>query len=293
MSDHGHDSVWKSGEDVQLVENVLNDSKVEPATRRLLLRKASAGLLGAGGLGVLLAACGSSSSSSSSAATTSAPASSATSSSTAAATTSSGTGTSSAANDIPTIINTAVTAEALAVTYLTAVVTSKGVEKTPVGKFLPVLKAANAEEYDHYKVLLGLGAKPIATKFWVPNAFLGHNLSGVFPTLQVAETLFVNAYLIGITAFAQAGKGSLARYASEIAGTEAQHLVLANYAAGKMPPNDLGFMDYSITSIGGIVAALEKVGVGFGKQGSAPGSFASFSPPPANAVVKVLDNKPS
>ncbi|MGH2856041.1 MAG: hypothetical protein ACRDMJ_01000, partial [Solirubrobacteraceae bacterium] len=114
-----------------------------------------------------------------------------------------------------------------------------------------------------------------------------------FPTLQVAETLFVNAYLIGITAFAQAGQAKLARYASEISGTEAQHLVLANYAAGKMPPNDVGFTDYSINSIDGIVAALEKVGVGFGKQGSAPGKFASFSPPPSNAVTHVIDETPS
>ncbi len=61
------------------------------------------------------------------------------------------------------IIDTAATAEALAVTYLTAVV--KSASGTPVAKFVPVLKAANAEEYDHYKVLRGLGAKPITTKF--------------------------------------------------------------------------------------------------------------------------------
>lgn len=92
----------------------------------------------------------------------------------------------------------------------------------------------------------------------------------MFPTLEVAETLFVNAYLTAITTFAKAGKSNLARYASEISGVEAQHLALARFAAGKLP-NDLGFTDYSITSIGGIVAALEKAGVGFGKKGSAPG----------------------
>ncbi|MGH2857558.1 MAG: hypothetical protein ACRDMJ_08730, partial [Solirubrobacteraceae bacterium] len=65
-------TVFKSGEDVQRVENVLNDTNMLPATRRLLLRKATAGLMGAGGLGVLLAACGGGSSSSSSGAATSA-----------------------------------------------------------------------------------------------------------------------------------------------------------------------------------------------------------------------------
>lgn len=277
------DSAWNSGEDVQRLENVLTDTGTEPTTRAHLLRRASAGLVGAGGLGVLLAACGSGSSSSSAAAgaSSAAPASTSMSSS------------SSPSSDLQTIIDTAVTAEALAVTYLTAVTTSKGVAATPVGKFLPVLKAANAEEYDHFKALKSLGAKPITTKFWVPNAFFGHGLSGVFPTLQVAETLFVNAYLIAITKFAEAGKDSLARYASEIAGVEAQHLVLANYAGGKKVPNNVGFMGYQITSIDGIVAALEKVGVGFGKRGSAPGKFASFAPPPAAAVTHVTHPKPA
>jgi hypothetical protein len=42
---------------------------------------------------------------------------------------------------------------------------------TPVAKFADLLKAANAEEYDHYKALQTLGAKPLRTKFWAPTAF--------------------------------------------------------------------------------------------------------------------------
>ncbi len=107
----------------------------------------------------------------------------------------------------------------------------------------------------------------------------------------MAETLFVNAYLIAITTFARAGKSNLVRYASEISGVEAQHLALARFAAGKLP-NNLGFSDYSITSINGIVAALEKAGVGFGKNGSAPGKFVTFAPPPASAVTSVKYTTP-
>jgi hypothetical protein len=235
--------------------------------------------MGVGGLGVLLAACGGSSSSSTSA--SSAPSSSGSASA------------SRTSNDPQTIINTAITAEALAVTYLTAVITSPHVKSTPVGRFLDVLKAANAEEYAHFKALEKLGAKPLTTRFWTPNAFFGPNLAGVFPTLQVAETLFVNAYLIGLTSFAKAGKADLARYAAEIGATESQHLALANFAAGKTPPNDVAFNDYSITSITGIVSALEQAGVGFGKQGSKPGTFATFAPPPAHAVTTVRFTSPS
>lgn len=260
MSDHP--SVWRSGEDVQVLENALADSTLEPRTRRRLVERAGLSLMAFSGAGALLAACGESSSQKTTTTTHSA----------------------SGASEVKTIIDTAATAEALAVTYLTAVI--KGASGTPVDKFVEVLKAANAEEYDHYKALTSLGAKPITTKFWAPDAFFGPHLSGVFPTLEVAETLFVNAYLIAITAFAKAGKSHLARYASEISGVEAQHLALARFAAGKLP-NDLGFTDYAITSIDGIVAALEKAGVGFGKKGSAPGKFVTFSPPPASAVTTV------
>jgi hypothetical protein len=113
----------------------------------------------------------------------------------------------------------------------------------------------------------------------------------VFPTLQVAETLFVNAYLIAITAFAKAGKTDYVRYASEIAGVEAQHLALARYAAGKLP-NDLGFADYSITTIDGIATALEKAGVGFGTKGSAPGKFVTFKPPTPDVLTRVNHTSP-
>jgi len=53
------------------------------------------------------------------------------------------------------IIETAITAEALAVTYLTALIEHAG--KTGVSKFVDVLKATNAAEYDHYKALIGHG----------------------------------------------------------------------------------------------------------------------------------------
>lgn len=260
--------VWQSGEDVQILENALADSSLEPRTRRRLVERAGASLLAFGSVGALLAACGSGSKNKETTSTSSA---------------------SSPSAEIKKTIDTAATAEALAVTYLTAVI--NGSSGTPVAKFAEVLKAANAEEYDHYKALTTLGAKPLTTKFWAPNAFFGPHLSGVFPTLEVAETLFVNAYLIAITTFAKAGKSNLARYASEISGVEAQHLALARFAAGKLP-NNLGFTDYSITSIDGIVAALEKAGVGFGKKGSAPGKFVTFAPPPASAVTTVKYTAP-
>ncbi|HEY2354440.1 MAG TPA: hypothetical protein VGH79_06040 [Gaiellaceae bacterium] len=257
-----------SAEDVQRLENVFADTSATPRTRAWMLQKAALGVAAAGLAGVA-AGCGGSSRK----------------------TTSTAASTMSHGDTIKSVIDTAITAEALAVTYLSAVIkATKPSDKT--GPFVSVLKAANSAEYDHYKALQSLGAKPLTLKFWAPNAFFGPKLSGVFPTLEVAETLFVNAYLIGTTVFAKAGKADFARYAGEIGGVEAEHLALARAAQQKIP-NDLGFMDYSIDSMDGIVKALESAGVGFGKQGSKPGTFVHFTAPTSDVLTPVSNGGPA
>jgi Ferritin-like domain len=240
-----------SPNDVQVLENVLKDTPTDGFTRRTLLRRAA----------ITAAAA-------SVAAPTEVLA-------------------RSSSSDVTQIINTAITAEALAVTYLSGLI--EHASATGVTKFVPVLKAANAAEYDHYKALKSLGAKPLTTKFWAPDAFFRPGQP--FKVLELAETLFVDAYLIATTTFAQANKPSLARYAGEIGGVEAQHLALVRFAKKELP-NDRAFQAYTIPSISGVVAALEKAGVGFGKPGAKPGKFYSFSPPPASAVTAIQNNAP-
>ncbi|MGH2842705.1 MAG: ferritin-like domain-containing protein [Solirubrobacteraceae bacterium] len=250
-------------EDVQRLDNVLADAGTTSLTRRALVARAAAGAAAVGALGAL------------------------------------GPIPSALArnsrhhhggNDsITEIITAAVTAEALAVTYLTGLVENASKIGIPAN-LVPVLQAANAAEYDHYKVLGSLGAKPLTTKFWAPNSFFASS-ADAFATIEYAETQFVNAYLIAVTAFAKAGKDSLARYAAEILGTEAEHRALARFAQGKLP-NNVGFEVYKLHHIDGIVAALEDAGIGFGKQGKGPGAFYNFSPPPASAVVALESNAP-
>lgn len=252
-------------EDIQRLENVLADTPMPALTRRGLIGKAAAGAATVGALGAL------------------------------------GPVPSAFAHgrhhrrgwdrhEIKAIIDDAVTAEALAVTYLSGLVANASTIGIPAN-LVPVLQAANAAEYDHYQALTSLGAKPLTTKFWAPNAFFASSMD-VFATLEVAETLFVNAYLIAVTAFAKDGKQTLARYAGEILGVEAEHRTLARFAQGKLP-NDVGFESFQIHTIGGIVAALEHAGVGFGTQGATPGAFYTFSPPPASAVTQIENNSPA
>lgn len=249
-------------DDVQRLENVLVDSGLPEVTRRGLLGRAAAGTAAVGALSALGPIP--------------------------AALASHGKARGSSKKTITEIINTAVTAEALAVTYLTGLVESASKIGIP-SNLVPVLQAANAAELGHYNTLLSLGAKPITTKFWAPNTFFASS-DQVFATIEYAETQFVNAYLIAITEFSKAGKDSLARYAGEILGTEAEHRALARFAQGKLA-NNLGFEAYDINAIGGIVAALEKAGVGFGKEGTAPGAFYTFATPPSSALTPLESTK--
>lgn len=252
------DSVKLEAEDVQRLDNVLADVKTSPLTRRALVGRATTGAAAAGAIGMLGPIP--------------------------AALASSGGG-----NSIQKIATDAVTAEALAVTFLTGVIENAHKIGIP-HSLVPVLKAANAAEYDHYKALRSLGVKPLTKKFWAPDSFFASSTS-VFETIEYAETQFVNAYLIAVTAAAKAKQDTLARYAGEILGTEAEHRALARFALGKLP-NNVGFEEYKIHRISGIVEALEDAGIGFGKRGKRPGQFYEFKAPPRSTVVHLENNRP-
>ena len=82
-------------------------------------------------------------------------------------------------------------------------------------------------------------------KIWVPNEVFASK-ENFLTTLVVGDQIFINAYLIGVTAFARAGKltGSrFARYAAEFMGAEAVHRALALQSLGK-PGNDRVFMRF-------------------------------------------------
>jgi Ferritin-like domain len=243
-------------EDVQGLENVLGDTPMPAVTRRDLLSKAAVGTAAVGVFGAV------------------GPIPPALASNT----------------TVCNLIDTAVTLEALAVTFVSAVV--ENASKIGIASNLvPVLKAANAAEYDHYKALRRIGAKPLTTKFWAPNSVIASS-NAVFATVEYVETQFINAYLIAVTAFAKAGMDSTARYAAEILGVEAEHRALARFAQGKLPDN-LGFEVYKITTIGGIVGALEAAGVGFGTQGQGPGAFYTYKKPSSSVLETLSSNRPA
>lgn len=105
-------------------------------------------------------------------------------------------------------------------TLLTEVLRRANLNSVPAGD-LAVFEGAYAAEVDHFRLTRKYW-NPTTTKFWIPDGFFGGSgntldLTKLGMALVAGETLFVKLYLIGVTAFAQAGNGQLARFSAEIA----------------------------------------------------------------------------
>lgn len=179
------------------------------------------------------------------------------------------TSTAGSGNAVTEILNTAITAEALAVTYLGAVINGAG-GLTPVET--SVLQAARAEEYAHYQFLKGAGATPQTLTFYVPNTAMVTDRITALETIAAAEGLFINAYLSAIATFSAKGMHSLAVYAASILGTECEHRSLARAAltlegvTGYAPPNNLDFEQATLPSVAAVASQLKSLGF-FGPGG--------------------------
>ena len=180
------------------------------------------------------------------------------------------TGAMASANTPQNILNIAATAEVLA-----TIVNTVGPEKIKLDRTTRRnVEAAAREELIHYDVLRSVGAKPLTKKIWIPDAVFASR-ENFLNTLVVGDQIFINAYLIGVTAFAKAGKGFESRFAAETMGAEAVHRALARQSLGKLG-NDRVFMEYKFTKIDRAAELLQKAGFGFGKRGKGPGAFYQF-----------------
>lgn len=185
--------------------------------------------------------------------------------------------------NIGDIFNVASTAEVLAVTLLTAAVnnaTTIGLK----GLILQTVQAALAEEQDHLDFLLAAGAKPLTMTFTVPDPKILTDYTTFFSTLEVAENLFVAAYMTATREFAELGQPTLAKYAYQIGGTEAEHRVLVRAALAlngndHTPPNNKGFETDLLLYVRDAATILTQLGFigGKGTPATYPGRAAAIT----------------
>ena len=160
---------------------------------------------------------------------------------------------------------------------------------TPSEQFVPVLRAVVTTEFTHVQALEAIGARPLTSRFWIPNAVFDGGV-GLFTSLAVGggdrgQPLSRRRHPLQLRSDAFG-----ARLCSEALGTEAEHRVLARFAASQLgaptaPPNNVGFEPFPYQSTAAVIQALTALGIGYGRPGSAPGAFYDYPGDPlANGV---------
>lgn len=191
-----------------------------------------------------------------------------------------------ATETVQDIINIADTAEHLAVTLLYG-----AVQNAPTlglnGLVLDIVKAALAEEQYHAAFLESAGAKTLTDTFTVPDPKILTDFTTFFNTVQALETAFVGAYLAAVGEFTSLGQPTLAKYAFEIGGVEAEHRALARAAlalasssnTSDVPPNNVAFESAPFATVADAAAALKSLGFigGTGTQVTYPGGAAALT----------------
>jgi hypothetical protein len=242
-------------QDLQVLENVLDDTPADAHTRRRLLQVAAAGgALAIGGAAPAVA---------------------------------------QRRGESPKrILDSLATAESFGVTFLTEAI--RRAPGTPSEDLVETLKAANTAEYDHVVALRRLGGRQFTLRFWIPDAAFGGGGVGLFESIETADTVELMGYLTGTTAFARRGNARAARWLAEGCAVEAEHRAIARFAqtalGGRQQISiNRSFAPWSIKTVAGMIRALERVGIGFGERGAEPGGFYRFPGDPVASGVG-LDN---
>lgn len=169
-------------------------------------------------------------------------------------------GTTEAAS-ITNIINLAATLEMLSVTvYGNAIANAATLGISGAG--LAFLRAAQAEEEDHARILRLAGGQAVTDTFSLPGgAAVFASLPAFLGLLQALENDSTAAYLTVVPVFAAAGRPDLAQLAARIAAVEGEHRVLARILAGQSPANNRSFEDPRYASVAEINAQIQALGL--------------------------------
>lgn len=201
---------------------------------------------------------------------------------------------------IGTIINIADTAEHLAITFLTAALGNASTLGLN-GLVLEIVQAALVEEIYHAQFLEAAGATTLTDNFSVPDPKMLSDYTTFFNTLEVAESIFIAAYMDAVREFAELGQPTLAKYAYQIGAVEAEHRTLARAAialksngAQDAPPNNKAFETDLFVYVADAAKVLSDLGfLGTGAiKANFPGYDAAFAAAGAekDAVIQTTPN---
>jgi hypothetical protein len=182
-------------------------------------------------------------------------------------------------DDTQTIINLAATAELFATThYLAGINGAEAMGLDPVQ--VDYLKTGFLAEQDHLDLLRSLGAEPVVTEFYVPEGLFEDK--ALFSEItEVAETIFVAAYLAATRIFTAAGAPQFAVTTAQIAAVEAEHRALVRQIGGRLA-NNISYGQYQFDNVSDAVPLLQPF-----LDGSGEGFVGPVSPPAEDDIAAI------
>ena len=117
----------------------------------------------------------------------------------------------------------------------------------------------------------------------------------MFESIETADTIELQGYLTGVTAFAHRGHEKAARWLAEGCAIESEHRAIARFAQTALGGRqqiaiDRSFAPWGIRTAAGMIAALEGAGIGFGRRGAKPGAFYAFPGDPVRTGAGLENN---
>jgi hypothetical protein len=165
-----------------------------------------------------------------------------------------------AAEPIQAILNVAVTAEQLAVTFYTQALAHA--DKLGFGEAARLdIAAALVEEQIHEQFLAKQKAKALTSKFSFPfGRQTFEKMDAFIKVQQQLETLFVAAYIAAAREFAVLKRPDLVQIAMQIGTVEAEHRALGRAIGGLRPADNHAFSPALLKNVGDAVTILKKDG---------------------------------
>ena len=192
-----------------------------------------------------------------------------------------------------TILSLLATAESFGVTFLTEAVAAR--TGHAVGR-----TGRHAACREHRGVRPrpragGAGRRALHHAVLDPDALFGGGGVGLFESIETADTIELQGYLTGVTAFAQRGHERGARWLAEGCAIESEHRAIARFAQTALGGRqqiaiDRSFAPWGIRTAAGMIAALESAGIGFGRRGAGAGAFHEFPGDPVANGTGLVNN---
>ena len=165
--------------------------------------------------------------------------------------------------DVQRILDITATVERFGVTFL-----GEGLQSAMEGNFdqewpdevVAIVTAARAQERFHLDAFEEAGGVPLVDTFTVPPEFLT-DYAAFFGAVVEQETAETAAQIAAMRAFTELGRPDLVKVSFQYAAEESEHRLVANYALGVRPANDIAFAPNLFATVEEFLESLEQRGI--------------------------------